>query len=189
MRLILSRCARWRRAHAPTGWAIRVWWAIAFLACMATSTAPSLADGLSDPSGPVVLTVSGQIDHTNAPGEARFDRAMLEALGVETVVTHTAWTTGPQTFEGVPVKAVLEAVGAEGTTAHCVALNDYTVDVPLSEFSEYPALMALKMNGSYIRVRDKGPVWIVFPVDDFPELDRPEIWRHWIWQLKRMEIR
>ena len=189
MRLILSRCARLRRAPTPTGGAAYAWWAFAFLACVATSTAPTLADGLSEPSGRVILTVSGQLDHTNAPGEARFDRAMLEALGVETVVTHTAWTTGPQTFEGVPVKAVLEAVGAEGTTARCVALNDYTVDIPLSEFSDYPALMALKMNGTYIRVRDKGPIWIVYPADDFPELDRPGIWHHWIWQLKGMEIR
>jgi len=42
-----------------------------------------LAADLPRPAGPVILTVTGAISITNAPGKAEFDQAMLEALGVE----------------------------------------------------------------------------------------------------------
>jgi hypothetical protein len=189
VRLTGPRRVEKKCVDTPLRWVRRAWLSLAVIACAVVLPAPLSADELAEPSGPVILTVSGMISETNAPSEARFDRAMLEALGLETLVSHTNWTTGPQTFEGVPVISVLDAVGAEGTMANSIALNDYTVEIPFSDFSTYRVLLALKMNGTYIRVRDKGPIWIVYPRDEHPELDRPEMWRRWIWQLKRIEIR
>lgn len=189
MRLTGPRRVDQGRVVGPVGWARGAWLSFALVACAAVSPAPLSADELAAPEGAVILTLTGEISRTNAPGAARFDRAMLEALGMETLVSHTNWETGPQTFEGVPVEAVLEAAGAHGSRAYCVALNDYVVEIPLSDFTDYRVLLALKMNGAYIRIRDKGPLWIVYPRDQHPELDRPEIWRRWIWQLERIEIR
>ena len=173
----------------PLAFAGRVWRTLVLGLCLAAAGVAARADDLLQPAGPVLLTVSGQIKHTNAAGEARFDRAMLESLGLVSLVTRTAWTEGPQVFEGVPARALLAAVGAVGGTAHAVALNDYEMDIPVSDFSDYEVLIALKMNGSYMRVRDKGPLWVVYPRDQYPELDRPEVWSRWVWQLKRIEVR
>src|SRR5205085_10237860 len=91
-------------------------------------------------------------------GVARFDRPMLEALGVQKLTTSSAWTTGPTEFEGVLASAVLDAVGAVGTAVHATALNDYAVTIPIDELRRYPVLLALKMNGQYLKIMDKGPV-------------------------------
>ena len=110
---------------------IRFSWLLLFLCLPLTALA---ADALPRPTGAVVLTVSGSIANTNVNSEARFDRAMLEKLGVRTLRTSTIWTTGIKTFEGVLVRDVMKAVGAKGTEVRAVALNDYAVTIPMADF-------------------------------------------------------
>jgi hypothetical protein len=154
---------------------------------------PSLAGAdqatLPRPAGPVILTVSGSIANTNAPGRAEFDRAMLEGLGVETLTTSTSWTDGPQRFEGVRATKLLEAVGAEGSTVRAIALNDYLAEIPVETIEDYPVFLAFRQNGVVLTARDKGPLWMVFPRDDYPELNDPRIDIQWVWQLKAIEVR
>lgn len=155
----------------------------------AFSAGLALADEtLPVPSSDVILTVTGDIEVKNAADRAEFDREMLEALPLAQIKTSTSWTEGQQTFEGVSAAAVLDAVGAEGSTVTAIALNDYKVEIPLSDFRDYPVLLALKMNGATLRVRDKGPIWIVYPRDDHPELATAEIDQRWIWQVKELHI-
>jgi hypothetical protein len=52
------------------------------------------AQSLGAPDGPVILTVSGAVSHTNVDGAARFDHAMLERIGPTTLRTTTPWTEG-----------------------------------------------------------------------------------------------
>ncbi len=144
---------------------------------------------LAKPSGPVILTVTGHIAQTNAPGRAEFDRAMLETLGIETLTTTTSWTDGPQRFEGVRASTLLKAVGAEGTTVEAIALNDYVAEIPIETLRDFPVLLALRQNGEALTTRDKGPVWIVFPRDDYPELNDPRIDIRWVWQLESIDVR
>ena len=147
------------------------------------------AAGLSQPAGPVILRVSGRIRETNAEGGvARFDRPMLEALGVQKLTTSSAWTTGPTEFEGVLASAVLDAVGAEGTAVHATALNDYAVTIPIDELRRYPVLLALKMNGQYLKIMDKGPIWIVYPRDQYRELQDSLTDKKWVWQLHELQV-
>lgn len=152
--------------------------------------APAAQAGeLSDPTGSVILVVGGAITNTNAAGRAEFDRTMLEALGVETLTTTTTWTDGPQVFDGVLASKVLEAVGAHGETVMATALNDYTVEIPVSDFLDYPVLLALRMNGVELTSRDKGPIWVVYPRDEYGELRDPRNDLKWIWQLRSIDIR
>ena len=147
------------------------------------------AASLPQPAGPVILRVSGRIRETNAEGGvARFDRPMLEALGVRKLTTSSAWTTGPTEFEGVLASAVLDAVGAEGTAVHATALNDYAVTIPIDELRRYQVLLALKMNGQYLKIMDKGPIWIVYPRDQYRELQDSLTDKKWIWQLHELQV-
>jgi hypothetical protein len=144
---------------------------------------------LARPSGPVILTVTGSIANTNMPGRAEFDRPMLEAPGIDTLTTSTSWTDGPQRFEGVRASKLLEAVGAEGSSVRAIALNDYLAELSIETIEEYPVLLALRQNGVVLTARDKGPLWMVFPRDDHPELNDPRIDIQWVWQLSEIEVR
>ncbi len=160
-----------------------------FLTTGALIASSARADPLPRPQGRVILTVTGKIGNTNADGSAMFDRAMLEALGVSELTTKTVWTEGPARFEGVLASKLLEAVAAAGEIADTRAINDYKVEIPVSDFQQYPVLLALKMNGAYMRVRDKGPIWVVYPWDQYPELNDEQTKQKAIWQLNEIHIR
>lgn len=158
-------------------------------ALVALGLAAASAQTLPPPAGTPILEVTGRIAVTNGDARARFDLAMLEALGVSRIRTTTAWTNGQQDFEGVPLKVLLERVGAFGDHIEAVALNDYKVEIPVSDFSRWPVILAWRQNGQLMRVRDKGPLWIVYPQDDFPALNSKDVQAKWAWQLKEIRVR
>lgn len=143
----------------------------------------------AEPTGPVILTVSGNIQEFGSGRTIKFDRAMLEAFGVTRLRTSTAWTAGVSEFEGVLVRDLLEAVGAQGTVVLATALNDFVASIPMQELQQYPVLLAFKMDGEYLTIRNKGPLWIVYPRDQYPKLQNSMVDRKWVWQLSHLEIR
>lgn len=161
---------------------------ISGLALLVLPTAVLNAAELARPRGVVILTVSGKISNTNAPGKAEFDRAMLDALGIAELNTSHSWGEGVTRFEGVVAAKLLDAVGASGTRIRASAVNDYAIDLDVAELRKYPVMLALRMNGVDLRLRDRGPVWIVYPRDAYPELKAETHNYKWIWQLKNLDI-
>ena len=153
-----------------------------------TTPAALAAEPLPPPAGPVILLVSGAIEVTNSERGAEFDREMLEALGIAEIRTTTAWTDGVQQFEGVLLRSVLERVGAAGTTITGIALNDYRAPIPFEDAARYDVLLAGVMNGTALQVRDRGPLWIVYPRDTHSELQEPQYNDRWVWQLRELQV-
>lgn len=141
----------------------------------------------SAPAGPVVLEIKGRI--TAAGRAASFDLSSLTRLPREDFETTTPWTTGKQRFAGVRLEALMKAVGAQGSEVVAVALNDYRVVIPLQEAVRDGALVAYELNGAPLPVRNRGPLWIVFPFDQSPRLRGEQILSRSIWQLKLLEVR
>jgi hypothetical protein len=83
---------------------------------------------------------------------------------------------------------LLKTVGASGDKITVVALNDYKVDIPVSDFKNFPVILAYRMDGQALRVKDKGPLWIVYPADDYPELNNKQTQNKWVWQVKEIQI-
>ncbi len=146
------------------------------------------ASTLNPPQGRVVLTVSGNISVTNAGDGARFDRAMLETLGTTRVRTRTPWTDSANVFEGVLVRDLLRSVGAGTDSFLAMAHDDYQTHVTGIDFDKYPIILAMKVDGKTMRLRDKGPLWLIFPWDDHPELHAEVNSALSVWQLKSIVI-
>ena len=159
------------------------------VAAAGLTAAPALAGMLDKPQGRVILVVSGNIENTNNGDVAEFDLDMLHAMGVQPLSTTTSWTDGTMEFSGVLLRDVMAAVGAKGKTVEAVALNDYTFEIAIEDFSRYPVILATKLNGKILRVRDKGPLWIVYPLDDFTEAERVQIERRMVWQLRQLIVK
>lgn len=156
---------------------------VALLCCL-----PLAAQALEAPKGKVILTVSGNITHTNVDGTAQFDREMLVALGMHSVTTHTPWHEGAPTFEGPLGSALLDAVGAKGTNLKVTALNDYSANVPVADFYTHEVMMAMKEGGKWMRVRNKGPLFVLYPFDQKPELNTEVIHNRSVWQIKAITV-
>ncbi len=144
---------------------------------------------LEGPTGPVILTVSGNIGVTNAGDEAHFDREMLESLEQHTTRTHTPWHDGRVTFTGPLGRDVLDAVGAQGNMLRVTALNDYGANVPVADLMEYDVILAMTLDGAPLRVRDQGPLFIIYPFDEFPELLTEKVMTRSVWQVVHIDVR
>jgi hypothetical protein len=137
----------------------------------------------------VVLTVTGNIAATNAGASATYDMAMLEALPGRATETETPWTKGRVKFEGPLGSALLDQLGASGTTLKITALNDYAVEVPVEDFRKWPVILATRKDGKPMPVRDKGPIFVIYPFDLDRSLYNEKIFSRSAWQVKSIEIR
>lgn len=151
--------------------------------------AAAAAAPLPAPGGTPILTVTGKISVKNTGEAAVFDLAMLKALPGRVTETETPWTKGKVRFAGPLGAAFLDAVGATGTTLHVVALNDYAVDVPVEDFRKWPVILAVEQDGRPMAVRDKGPIFVIYPFDLDPSLYDERIFARSAWQVKAIEVR
>lgn len=144
---------------------------------------------LETPSGKVVLTLSGTISGGNR-GEARaeFDMAMLEKLPQHRMKTHTPWHEAVREYTGPRLRDVLAAVNAKGKVLKAVALNDYVVEIPFEDAEKYDVIIARLVDGKPMTVREKGPLFIMYPFDSTEGLQSPLYYSRAAWQLKAIEI-
>ncbi|PTY37461.1 hypothetical protein BGP77_13235 [Saccharospirillum sp. MSK14-1] len=117
----------------------------------------------------------------------RYTQTDLLALDDTILETETPWTDGLLQFEGAHLATVLDDADIRAEQLLASALNGYSVVISVATAIEEGAFIAVQMDGRPMRVRDKGPFWLVFPWSDKPELLNREV-RSWsIWQLQRLE--
>jgi hypothetical protein len=149
---------------------------------------PAAAAEMPQPSGAVVLTVTGQIGVSNRAGEAQFDMAMLHHLAEHSFETTTIWTEGPQRFTGVQLSELVRTLNVSEGSIRATAINDYSIDIPLEDAVDGGALVAYARNGAPMSVRENGPLWIVYPYDINPAYQSEIVYSRSIWQLDRLEF-
>lgn len=173
----------------------RPWLALLIVAILMCSIQSGhAAEPLPAPRGEVLLTVGGEIGRGNAQDasgrlEARLDRAMLEQLGLTEVNTATPWHSGSMRFEGVLLRAVLGLVEARGSNLLATAHNEYSATLPASDAARYNVILAMKLNGETMTLRDKGPLFIIYPFDSEKVLQNDMTYIRSVWQLRHIDVR
>lgn len=160
---------------------------LALLAGACLSAFPVLA--LDAPKGPVILTLRGDLSTPNVGQTAQFDLAMLEALSGRSARMETPWTAGEVVFSGPLLRAVLDAAGAKGQTMRVRALNDYFAEIPLSDATDMETILATRLNGEPMSVRQKGPLFLIYPFDLDPTLYNEKYFSRSVWQIKDIEVK
>lgn len=156
-------------------------------ACLCVLAAlPALA--LDKPAGDVVLTVRGKLATPNAGQDAVFDMPMLERLPQHSFTTRSPWYAEPVQFTGPLLRDVLAAAGATGSKLVATALNDYRTEIPFSDAERHDVIVARLLNGKPMPVREKGPLFIVYPFDAKPELKAEVYYNRSAWQLMLLQV-
>ncbi len=158
---------------------------VAVLTASGSFLTASAQEGLK---GPVVLTLSGRVSAQPTSQTVVFDMDRLQALPQHTFTTQTPWDVQPITFTGPRLRDVLAQLKARGSQLRAIALNDYRVKIPVSDADQFDMVVALRMNGQPISVRTKGPLFIVYPFDAQPVLQKKLYYERAIWQLKAIEV-
>jgi hypothetical protein len=146
---------------------------------------------LDAPVGPVVLTISGKLTQANSGQQALFDMRMLEKLPQHSFSTQTPWYPKPVTFTGPLLRDVLAAAGAaggKGSKIVAVALNDYKTEIPYDDVTRHDVIVARLMNDRPMPVREKGPLFIVYPFSAKAELRAEIYYNRAAWQLSKLQV-
>lgn len=147
------------------------------------------AHALDKPTGKVVLTVSGNVSQKNDGANAAFDMAAIERLPQHTFTTKTPWYPDAVKFTGPLLRDVLAAAGASGKTLTAAALNDYKTELPFDDARQFDVIIAHLMNDKPMPVREKGPLFIVYPFDSKSELRSELYFNRSAWQLKSLSVK
>lgn len=163
--------------------------AAALLLLHLTQASAASACNLPQPTSTTILVVEGQIRNCNSGLEARLDLSMLEALPKTVVKTQNPWEAGEATYEGVLLRDLLGFVDANGTVLKITALNDFRADLSVSDTQSIGVILAYKRNGQYMPVREKGPLFVVFPFSENPSLSNEERFAQSVWQVARITVK
>lgn len=137
------------------------------------------------PRPSIVLTVSG----VGVKDEVRFDMAMLAALPQRSFTTHTPWYPAARKFTGPLLRDVLAAAGARGRVIEAIAINDYKVDIPIEDALGHNLIVARLLDDKPMLLRDKGPLFIIYPFDADRQLRSSLFYSRSAWQLKALRIK
>lgn len=165
-------------------------WSLAsgLVALALLTTGLAHAQGFASPKGAVILTATGQITATNCAAGLQLDLDQLAALPQHSFATSTTWTDGITTFQGVLLKDYIAAIKATGSTITLTALNDYSIAIPMADVGNDGPLLAYLMDGKPMSLRDKGPIWLVYPYDANAAYRTEQTYARSIWQLDRIDF-
>lgn len=147
-----------------------------------------LAEPLPKPVGEIILTITGPMTSGNLPEGAVFDLALLETLGTDSFMTSTQWTEGVSEFKGISLHRLLDKIGAAPTALEVTAINEYQVDVPASDAVDGGPILAWLQSGKQLSVREKGPLWLIYPYDKSEAYRTEEIYARSVWQVVKINL-
>ncbi|MEG0008095.1 hypothetical protein ACW5XF_00195 [Aeromonas lusitana] len=117
------------------------------------------------------------------------DEAALAALPQTEFKTATPWTSGVHSYRGPTLARVLASQGVKhASLINVSALNGYQQQLDLAQFAEVPLTLVRYEDDKPLTRRNKGPLWLLMPLSDHPELDISPIHSCMVWQIIRIEV-
>lgn len=112
----------------------------------------------------------------------------LDKMAQLEISTSTPWTGGTQLFSGPTLSDLSLLAGLHVQAANLRALNDYSVEVPKQDWIDYDIVVTTRINGSPLRIYEKGPFWLIYPVDAIPAPLPNRYASRMIWQLTSIDF-
>lgn len=149
------------------------------LAALALSLRPTCAQ-----TEAVVLTIQ---QAQEAPVQLRLSDIL--ALPQQEFQAHTPWYKGAAVFRGPLLRDVLAAADVRaGQSLQATALDDYKINIPWADAQTHDVIVAHTINGLRLTPRTKGPLFVVYPFDDDPDLQAVKYYERSIWQLRTLDV-
>ncbi|PML49306.1 hypothetical protein BCT35_13415 [Vibrio lentus] len=119
----------------------------------------------------------------------QLSREQLLLLPQKEIKTTLPWVDGELVYSGVTLQTILETMDLPiSSQVTFVALNDYKIAVPKEDFYDYQPIIAIKQNGQFMSVRDKGPYWLIYPLSSTPDIDNTDFHAKMIWQIRDIHL-
>lgn len=131
----------------------------------------------------IILTITGPL------GSMDMDAAAVAALPARETVTDTPWTEGKPVWSGPLLRDIFAKAGITAKdTVKVTALNDYAVTMPAADAFTIDVILATTRNGKVLTIRNKGPLFIIYPFAKDEALRTELIYGRSVWQVRRIEL-
>lgn len=126
---------------------------------------------------------------TTAEASESFTLEELLAMPQTTIVTKNDYVDEAAAFQGPSLRSILEEMDIAGdATLKVGALNDYSAILPAVDAFDYEVILAVLRDGETMSVREKGPIWVIYPMDSYLELQDDVYNDRLVWQLKSISV-
>lgn len=144
----------------------------------------------------VILSMSFQVFagqlviHSKGIPDVHFNEETLSTRFTQVqLTTKLPWYPEEKAFVGVRVSELLSELKFDNATNITLeALNDYAADISVADINKYQPIIAYQMDGKAMKVRHKGPFWLVFDLSKYPEIDRADYYSKMVWQIKEVTV-
>ncbi|QRY78519.1 molybdopterin-dependent oxidoreductase [Pseudomonas sp. PDNC002] len=137
-------------------------------------------------AGRTVLTIT-------LPGDAALERRYtldeLAALPHSTLRSPMPDERHIHEWLGVRLSTLLEGIDRDGAKRLRIeALNDYSALIPLSDLDAYEPILAYRRDGQSLGIAERGPLFVIYPMVDYPELRTQLYFNRTVWQVSRITL-
>ncbi|MFA0086683.1 hypothetical protein ACE1OE_12590 [Vibrio sp. E150_011] len=118
-----------------------------------------------------------------------YDSQQLLNMAQHTITTDLPWLNSASTFSGVTFEDLFNDAGLDiPYTVTLTALNNYQIVLDKKDIEQFSPIIAILKDGNPMSVREKGPYWVIFSLELYPELDNTDYHAKMIWQLKEIRL-
>jgi hypothetical protein len=138
-------------------------------------------DEIPTVAGDTVLALSG-----GTIGESRLnaDVQLLESIGTVSYSVNDPYENRPVEYEGVLLESLFDQFGGAAATGVTItAIDDYQQVISRVDAEKWPIILALKADGEYAKRNHRGPSMIIYPYDQYSELEPTKYDPQWVWQI------
>lgn len=166
--------------------------AVAILACTLSpllSWAQTWTRNNDDPNK-TVLTLRW----TNPLGEATslpLKQAQIDALPPHSInlqLPVALGIEGVHLWRGISLQDLLKLTDSPGEHLRIQALNGYYTVLPRSDVARYNPVLASHRDGIKLNIRDKGPFILIYPFQQYDELNQQIYMNRSVWQINEIHI-
>lgn len=113
----------------------------------------------------------------------------IEKLGIVSQKVYNPYEKREDLYGGVLFDEFVKKYAKKDVkSVTLIAIDDYEVTVPRSEWTTKRMILSTRMNGEYIPIRSKGPLRIVYP-DFNPKKEEYQVnLAFWIWMIKKIKF-
>lgn len=114
---------------------------------------------------------------------------IITQLEPSSFTTSLPWYSEKKEFTGFKVSDLLSQLQIDDAfSVSFIALNDYAASSTIADINKYEPIIAYQVDGQKMRVRDKGPYWMLFNIDKYPETNNAVFHSQMVWQIDEIMI-
>lgn len=135
------------------------------------------------------MTISWVIPDSSQQASLEVNAESLSMLPQTSYQTFLPWIDGQSTFTGVTLPDLFNAYDLLLPDVITIkALNNYSSKIRKEDIKTYKPIIAYLRDGKVMKVRDKGPYWLIYSLSDYPEIDNSNYYPQMVWQIDSIEL-